>query len=150
MGNICRSPLAEGIFLDLISKNGCQDDYIVDSAGTSNFHIGELSDHRTRKNAKSHGLDLVHKARQFNANDFHEFDIILAMDDSNLKNMNAIRPNIPVNATVYKMRNFDKNSSNTDVPDPWFGGEKGFEEVYQLLNTCCQNLFTFLREKKSK
>ncbi len=73
----------------------------------------------------------------------------MAMDDSNLKNMNGLKSDNPIHATVYKMRFFDNSQSNTDVPDPWFGGEKGFEEVYQILNQSCQNLFTFLSEKKS-
>ncbi len=141
MGNICRSPLAEGIFNSLIEKNKGSQHFETDSAGTSNYHIGKLSDPRTLKNSRANGLNLTHRARQFKTSDFYEFDYIIAMDDSNLNDILKIKPDGELNVKLLKMRHFDPINKNADVPDPWFGGEKGFEEVYQILNRCCQNFY---------
>ena len=141
LGNICRSPLAEGIFNDIIEKNKTTHLFDVDSAGTSNYHIGELPDPRTRKNAKANGLDLVHRGRQFSKHDFHNFDFIIPMDDSNLRDIMDLKPKEDIEAQIVKMRFYDPLNKNANVPDPWFGGEKGFEEVYQILKRSCQNFY---------
>lgn len=133
LGNICRSPMAEGIFLDLIEKKEIFDDFFVDSAGTGAYHVGELPDNRMRETAYSHGILLKSRARQFVKEDFNEFDYILAMDESNFKNIMKLQPKNP-RAKVILMRDFDKEVKNDkNVPDPYYGGIHGFEEVYQIL-----------------
>lgn len=133
LGNICRSPMAEGIFLDLIEKKEISNDFFVDSAGTGAYHVGELPDNRMREIAYSHGILLTSKARQFIKEDFNEFDYILAMDESNFKNIIKLQPKNP-NAEVILMRNFDEKAIiDKNVPDPYYGGIDGFEEVYQIL-----------------
>lgn len=149
LGNICRSPLAEGIFLDIIENDNTSHLFEVDSAGTSDFHIGELPDHRTRKNAKANGLDLVHRGRQFTRDDFYNFDFIVPMDDSNLRDITELKPKEEVNVEIIKMRFYDPLHQNSNVPDPWFGGERGFEEVYQILKRSCLNFYESLQLKKS-
>lgn len=119
----------------------------IDSAGTSSLHEGQFPDLRTLKNAKLHGLNLTHKSRPFVQNDFYNFDYIIVMDDSNLKNVNNLLPNNDLEFKLLKMRFFDEINTNSDVPDPWFGGEKGFEDVYQILKRCCQNLYISLSQK---
>ena len=149
LGNICRSPLAEGIFNEIIQKNKTGHLFETDSAGTSDFHCGELPDHRTLKNAKANGLILTHKCRQFTKNDFYEFDHIIAMDDSNLRDILKLKPAEDNRAKIIKMRFYDPSNKNANVPDPWFGGEKGFEEIYQILERCCQNFYKVLEGKES-
>lgn len=148
MGNICRSPLAEGIFNAIINNNKTSHLFETDSAGTSDYHIGELSDPRTRNNAKTHGLQLVHKARQLKSEDFTDFDYLIAMDDSNLKSILELNQNKESKVKIYKMRFFDPTNQNADVPDPWFGGEKGFEEVFQILERSCRSFYNSLCSEK--
>ena len=149
LGNICRSPLAEGIFNDIVNKNNTSNLYETDSAGTSDFHCGELPDPRTLKNAMKNGLTLTHKCRQFKKSDFYEFDHIIAMDDSNLKDIIKLKPADETRAKIIKMRFYDPLNKNANVPDPWFGGEKGFEEVYQILKRCCLNFYKALEMKET-
>ena len=134
LGNICRSPLAEGLFRKAVDSSHFADRIICDSCGTSNYHIGELPDSRTRENAWQYGLELSHRARQFSLDDFHKFDFILAMDRQNLsviqqwQKENTIEyPNLSL------MREFDPLQSHPDVPDPYFGGPGGFQEVFDIL-----------------
>jgi len=139
--------LAEGIFKEIINNNKLGHMFEIDSAGTSSLHEGQFPDLRTLKNAKLHGLNLTHKSRPFVQNDFYNFDYIIVMDDSNLKNVNNLLPNNDLEFKLLKMRFFDEINTNSDVPDPWFGGEKGFEDVYQILKRCCQNLYISLSQK---
>ncbi len=137
LGNICRSPLAEGIMLDLIAKKKLA--LQVDSAGTSNYHIDEQPDKRTIANAKKHGIDLtLLRARQFTANDFNLFDVIYVMDNSNYNNVIALAKTDENKLKVKLFLSENKNSTYTEVPDPYFGGEQGFETVYQLVHQTCE------------
>lgn len=137
LGNICRSPLAEGIMLDLISKH--QLPIEVDSAGTSNYHIGEMPDKRTIVNAKKHGIDLTPlRARQFVAQDYNAFDVIYVMDNSNYNNVITLAKNESDKAKVKLFLSENKHSNFTEVPDPYFGGEEGFENVFQLVHQTCE------------
>lgn len=149
LGNICRSPLAEGIFNEIIYKNNTSHLFDIDSAGTSGLHRGQLPDPRTLKNAKSNGLTLTHKARQFRSSDFMEFDYLIAMDDSNLRDILEKKPEGESNAKLIKMRSFDMEDINADVPDPWYGGDRGFEEVYQILKRSCLHFYESLLIKKT-
>jgi protein-tyrosine phosphatase len=146
LGNICRSPLAEGLFIKLIKDNSFESKLICDSAGTASYHIGELADSRTRKNAESHNINLVHKARQFKPIDYDEFDYILVMDESNLNNIDYIKTKQP-KAKVFKMRYFDYDFKDEDVPDPYYMGEDGFENVFKILERSTNNFMEFLKQE---
>lgn len=137
LGNICRSPLAEGIMLKLIADNNL--DISVDSAGTSNYHVGEQPDKRTINNAKKHGVDLSPlRARQFKASDFDEFDLIYVMDKSNRSNVLALATNEQHKQKVKLLLGEINSNEILEVPDPYFGGEQGFEEVFQLVYKACE------------
>jgi len=137
LGNICRSPLAEGIMLKLIEDNNLNIN--VDSAGTSNYHVGEQPDKRTINNAKKHGVDLSPlRARQFKASDFDQFDLIYVMDKSNRSNVLALAVNEQHQQKVKLLLGEINSNEIQEVPDPYFGGEQGFEEVFQLIYKACE------------
>jgi protein-tyrosine phosphatase len=137
LGNICRSPMAEGIFEKLVKERSLSDKISIDSAGTSAYHLGELPDQRMRATADNYSICLTHKARQFSLTDFETFDYIVAMDRENLKNIKRLEKELPVHhAKILLMRDFDPHKSVQDVPDPYYGGQKGFEEVYEILHRC--------------
>lgn len=134
LGNICRSPLAEGILKSKLDKNS----FFVDSAGTGGWHSGEHPDKRSVKIAKKYGIDISdQRARQFSVRDFDEFDYIYVMDSSNYKNVMALAPNHEAKNKVKMIMNEHSVDENTDVPDPYYGGENGFEDVYQMLDKAC-------------
>lgn len=134
LGNICRSPLAEGILQSKLSKNN----FLVDSAGTGGWHSGEHPDKRSVKIAKKYGIDIsAQRARQLSVKDFDEFDYIYVMDNSNYKNVMALVPNQKAKSKVKMIMNELFDNENTDVPDPYYGGEDGFENVYQMLDDVC-------------
>lgn len=139
LGNICRSALAEGIMLKLIKENNIN--MRVDSAGTSSVHIDEAPDHRTILNASKHGIDLkTLRARQFKASDFEKFDKIYVMDKSNLANVLALATTEDHRAKVDLFLNVSHPNQDLEVPDPYFGGEQGFEDVFQLVYKACQHV----------
>lgn len=132
LGNICRSPLAEGIILHLKQKHNLNLE--IDSAGTSHYHIGEAPDMRTIANAKKNGVDISFlRARQFNVNDFDVFDKIYVMDKSNFENVIALSQNQMHKDKVSLFLNSVYPEKNLEVPDPYYGGEKDFEAVFQLV-----------------
>ena len=133
LGNICRSPLAEGIMRVKLSK-----DFIVDSAGTGGWHAGELPDKRSISTAKNRGLDITsQRARQFKISDFETFDYIYVMDNSNYKDVMALAPNDEAKSKVKLILNELFPNENVDVPDPYYGGQDGFENVFDMLNEAC-------------
>jgi protein-tyrosine phosphatase len=134
LGNICRSPLAEGLFIKHLKDRGLEGKYTADSCGTSGYHTGSAPDPRTRENALKNGLELKHLARQFRKDDFLDFDLILAMDGSNKRNILSLEPAIdsPL-APVYLMRDFDVQEKGAEVPDPYHGGPEGFQKVFDIL-----------------
>ena len=139
LGNICRSPLAEGIMLKLISENNIN--MRVDSAGTSDYHIDETPDKRTISNAAQHHVDLTSlRARQFKVSDFEKFDKIYVMDKSNMANVLALAKNEEHKAKVDLLLNASNPGTNLEVPDPYFGGEQGFEDVFQMVYKACQHM----------
>lgn len=134
LGNICRSPLAEGI---LKSKTSSQDVY-VDSAGTAGYHIGNNPDKRSIAVAKKYGIDISgQRCRKFNFNDFAQFDIIYAMDLSNYYDILALS-NEKGHIDKVKLLLEEGSSSVREVPDPYYGGTDGFEEVFKLINQACE------------
>ena len=137
LGNICRSPLAEGIMKTKLPK----DNFEVDSAGTGGWHAGELPDSRSIAIAKKYGIDITNqRARKFQLKDFETFDYIFVMDKSNLKDVLQLAPNQTAKAKVQLILNRIHNPKTTEVPDPYYGGEDGFEHVYQLLNEACEEI----------
>lgn len=141
LGNICRSPLAEGL-ANKIAQELNTEDVLFDSCGTGNYHIGEQPDARTVENAKSNGLILNHKARQFDKKDFRDFDYILVMDQSNLNNLKKLDMTNQFGEKLSLMRDYDDLEPGADVPDPYFGGERGFQEVYDILNRSVKNFIS--------
>ena len=139
LGNICRSPLAEGIMLKLIKENNIN--MRVDSAGTSNYHIDEAPDKRTITNAAKHEVDLKPlRTRQFRVSDFDKFDKIYVMDNSNMANVLELVTNEDHKAKVDLLLNASNPGMNLEVPDPYFGGEQGFEDVFQMVYKACQHV----------
>jgi protein-tyrosine phosphatase len=136
LGNICRSPLAEGILKHQVEDAGL--DWQVDSAGTGAYHIGELPDPRSQEVAQVHGLDITdQRARQFKVSDFDTFDHILVMDSSNYQNVLKLARNAEDKAKVELIMNYAEPNMNTAVPDPYWD-DNGFENVYQMLTRACK------------
>lgn len=135
LGNICRSPLAESILASKLPSNK----YFVDSAGTGNWHIGSAPDKRSVAIAKKNELYIHNqKGRQVSTNDFDEFDYIYAMDKSNYKDLLDLAPNETSKTKVQLILNELFPGENVDVPDPYFGNDNGFEQVYNMLNDACE------------
>ena len=148
LGNICRSPLAEGIFQHKLSQRGVEQKYMVDSAGTDNWHAGDLADPRMRATALRHSIELKSRARQVTKLDFKKFDMLLAMDRTNYLVLLDMDKSGTDSERVYMMRAFDPDvQQELDVPDPYFGGDNGFEDVYQMLDRSCENLLDILESK---
>ncbi|HET6243030.1 MAG: low molecular weight phosphotyrosine protein phosphatase [Bacteroidetes bacterium] len=147
LGNICRSPLAEAILVEKLKNKGLYD-VQVDSAGTSSYHIGEKPDLRTITNARKHGLEISHLiTRQFTLNDFDLFDKIYVMDHSNYTNVVELARNEEDIKKVELILNVSHPGSNMTVPDPYFGGDLGFENVYNLLNEACDRIVMNIQNK---
>lgn len=147
LGNICRSPLAEAIFNNKVKEDGLQTQFSCDSAGTSDFHIGELPDERTLKCAQRYSLPLNHRGRQVNRTDFRDFHYVLAMDENNLRVLNNLKGRYGFEEKeIFLMRDFVETSKGQSVPDPYYGGEEGFEEIYQILDEAIGN---FLKQVKA-
>lgn len=139
LGNICRSPMAEGILRDMIRKQGLR--WSTDSAGTSDYHTGEAPDKRAVKAMRDRGIDISDlRARQLRSRDFEEFDLLLAMDASNLRNMRAVAPSAALAEKAKLIMDFAPDHALREVPDPYFGGDEGFVEVYDMLSVACANL----------
>lgn len=139
LGNICRSPLAEGILLHMVNEKKLP--ITIDSAGTSNYHIDEAPDTRTIANAKKHKIDLSPlRARQFIVEDFDVFDKIFVMDKSNLQNVLSLARNEKDKQKVDLFLNISHPNGNMEVPDPYFGGEAGFENVFQMIWNASEKL----------
>lgn len=145
LGNICRSPLADGLLRAKVKKEGLN--VVVDSAGTAGYHIGEAPDSRMRATAKSYGISIDDlRARQFSSSDFNEFDLIYAMDQSNYNNIIALASSEEDKSKVKLILNESHPNMNLEVPDPYYGGDKGFIEVYELLDEATDVIMNNLRK----
>ena len=135
LGNICRSPAAEAIFINLIERKGLTDGFRVDSAGTGSWHIGKKADYRMRIAAERRDIKILSKARQITSKDFEKFNYIIAMDDSNYRNINDLknRKSSSDFASIKKIQNFRSIFNEQEVPDPYFGGDEGFDHVLDIL-----------------
>ena len=146
LGNICRSPAAEGIFNQKIKDRDLEDLFLVDSAGTGGWHVGNLADKRMRETALSRGIELTSRSRQIEENDLYEFDHILVMDKDNLTAVKSlINDDVHlVNSKIKLILSYSKKSQLDEVPDPYFGGQNGFEEVLDLLDEAINELIDSL------
>lgn len=140
LGNICRSPAAEGILRDLLIRRGLTDQIEVDSAGTYAGHTGELADPRMRRAASARGIELTHRARQIREADFERFDRIIVMDDYNYEDVHRLAPSRELANKIYRMREFFSSTRYHYVPDPYYEGREGFEIVLDLLEEGCSRL----------
>lgn len=141
LGNICRSAMAEGILTDKVKSKGLN--ITVDSAGTANYHVGQSPDERMQQKAVEHGLNISdQRGRQFTAEDFDDFDYIFAMDESNRDNILRLSRNGSDDEKVELFLNLSKPNQDLSVPDPYYGGEQGFEDVYQMLNEACDSFLS--------
>ncbi len=145
LGNICRSPLAEAIFQQMIDNQSLNRSVLTDSAGTSSYHIGENPDPRTIKIAEKHGVPVNHKGQQFKKHHAEAFDYLVAMDHSNFDNMASEIGGRPEKLLL--MRDFDPQGKGEGVPDPYYGGIDGFENMYQILDRSLDEFLKFLKEK---
>ena len=135
LGNICGSTAAEAIFISLLESKGLTDCFIVDSAGTGSWHIGKKADSRMRIAADRRGINILSKARQISSKDFEEFNYILAMDDSNFRNIKDLKNKTSTTdfASIKKIQDFRSVFNEQEVPDPYFGGDEGFDYVLDIL-----------------
>ncbi|CAA0825212.1 Unknown protein [Striga hermonthica] len=148
LGNICRSPAAEGVFRHLVKEKGLDSKFFIDSAGTINYHEGDQADPRMRAASKRRGIEITSLSRPIRPSDFGDFDLILAMDRKNREDiLDAFerwrhKEPLPANADkkVQLMCSYCKKHDETEVPDPYYGGPKGFEKVLDLLEDACESL----------
>jgi len=145
LGNICRSPAAENIMRLLVDRAGLSDQIICDSAGTSNYHVGAPPDERMIEAARLRGMKFVGTARQIEPRDLQEFDLILAMDRQNYRRILQLDPYGIYQDKVKMMCDFCQTHLDTEVPDPYYGGEEGFYYVLDLLNDACGGLLQFVQ-----
>jgi protein-tyrosine phosphatase len=152
LGNICRSPAAEGILRALAEEQGQDDDLYIDSAGIGAWHVGEQPDRRMRKHAAQRGYDLSSlRARQFRSDDFEKFDWIVVMDEENYQDvMRKVPSHTSSNklAKVVRMKDFFNDFKGYDhVPDPYYGGSEGFELALDMIEDGCKEMLKSLQQK---
>ncbi|MFZ2906677.1 MAG: low molecular weight protein-tyrosine-phosphatase [Cyclobacteriaceae bacterium] len=144
LGNICRSPLAEAIFNHKIATMGLQHIVMADSCGTANYHVGDSPDPRTIANAKRNGVMIEHIGQQLSSEHFEEFDFILAMDKSNYENILKLAGASGYAQKVSLMRSFEAEGSHLEVPDPYYGNEKDFQRVFDILDNSMEHFIQHL------
>tara|TARA_Y100001968_G_scaffold215268_1_gene198039 strand:+ start:66 stop:539 length:474 start_codon:yes stop_codon:yes gene_type:complete len=146
LGNICRSPAAEGIFKQKIKDRNLENLFVVDSAGTGGWHVGNLADSRMRESASRRGIDLTSRSRQIEEKDLFEFDHILVMDKDNLNAVKSLirDPLNPLNSKIKLIMSFSNKSNLEEVPDPYYGGQNGFDQVLDLLDSATDGLINSL------
>jgi len=153
LGNICRSPTAEGVMRALVEREGGAESIQVDSAGTGSWHVGSPPDARAAAAARARGIELHGSARQARSADFAAFDLLLAMDEDNVRDLLAIAPDADARAKVRLLREFDPAAvaaSSLSVPDPYYGGERGFEDVLDLVQAACEGLLADIRVRRAR
>jgi len=146
LGNICRSPTAEAVMRHLIKQEGLQQKIVLDSAGLGDWHLGEARDSRSQAVGKRRGIPLEGVARQFQGPDFARFDYVLAMDRQNRDGLLKLAPDAEARAKVRLLRSFDPASPpDAEVPDPYYGGPQGFDQVFDICQAACEGLLAQLR-----
>lgn len=146
LGNICRSPAAEGIFKAMVRAERLDDKIYIDSAGTAGYHTGDLPDSRMRRHASRRGYTLDSMARRFTSNDFDKFDIIVVMDDNNYRDVMRMAPDMDAEKKVHRMVEFSRKYGHDHIPDPYYSGSDGFELVLDLLEDACENLLEKIKK----
>ncbi len=146
LGNICRSPSAEAVFRSLVKKKGLSEVFEIDSAGTSGWHEGEPADQRMQKHALKRGYDLTSLSRPVKPEtDFEEFDYIVAMDIENLEELRRMAPDTRHWKKLHLMTDFSRHLYHDGIPDPYYGGDEGFELVLDLLEDTGEGLLTYIQ-----
>jgi len=146
LGNICRSPTAEAVMRHRLAEAGLDGAVVVESAGTGSWHVGEPADRRARAEARARGIAMDGTARQLVADDLARFDLIIAMDEENAADARALARGAGEVAKVRLLREFDPTATgDLSVPDPYFGGPEGFEEVFDMVDRACLGLIEHLR-----
>jgi protein-tyrosine phosphatase len=147
MGNICRSPTAHGVFRDLVRREGLEERVVVDSAGTHAYHVGESPDRRAQETARKRGINLGDlRARQAVARDFESFDYVLAMDRDNFAILSRLCPE-QHRRKLYLFLDFAPDLGIREVPDPYYGGSRGFEQVFDMVEAAAEGLLAELRAR---
>lgn len=144
LGNICRSPAADGIMHAVVERHGAETRWEIDSAGTGGWHVGDLPDERMRAHGRRRGYDFRHVCRQVRTSDFDNYDLIIGMDDNNVSNLRCMAPTLEDAAKVVPMATFLDSRRYYAVPDPYYEGAEGFELVLDLLEQGCENLYNRL------
>ena len=151
LGNICRSPAADGIMNRIVDANGNSSRWTIDSAGTYGGHAGDMPDKRMRIHARRRGYELTHRSRQIRPSDFDDFDLVIAMDAANERNLKRMAPTPDDEKKVVAMSRFFRRATRYDhVPDPYYEGAEGFELVLDLLEDACDNLYQLLTPEHGK
>lgn len=146
LGNICRSAAAEEVMRQVVRKAGLEKDFVLDSAGISNYHQGELPDPRMRVHAARRGYQLTHLSRPVTYQDFFDFDMLIGMDDSNMEALHDRAPGIEEEQKLFRMTDFCRTHPDVDhIPDPYYGGDAGFELVLDILEDACAGLLEYLQ-----
>jgi len=145
LGNICRSPTAEGVFAAYVAENGLADEVEIDSAGTSAWHLGERADPRMREAASGRGYRLTSRARQIEAEELADWDLVVAMDEENRDHLRSLHPDD--RATILLLSDFLGSRGPRDVPDPYYGGAEGFDRVIDLVEAACPALLDRLLDE---
>lgn len=146
LGNICRSPMAEGVMLRLVKEAGLEKEFEIDSAGIMGYHEGELADSRMRSHAARRGYELVHRSRPVRTEDFYAYDLIIGMDDRNISDLHDRAPSPEEEKKISRMTDYCVNILADHVPDPYYGGASGFEYVIDLLEDACAGLLAQLQK----
>jgi protein-tyrosine phosphatase len=148
LGNICRPPIAEGVMRHLVREAGLAHEVKIDSAGTAGYHCGEAPDRRARAAGARRGIGIGGAARQFERADFSRFDYVLAMDRSNAEDLAALAPDAAAKKKLFLLRSFDPATPDgADVPDPYYGGDDGFDLVLDLCLCACRPLLAHIRRE---
>lgn len=147
LGNICRSPSAEAVFRSAVERAGFEDRIGIDSAGISGYHAGEGADARMARHAAHRGYRLTSVSRPVTERDFDRFDLIVGMDDSNIRDLERKAPREGCRAKIRRMTDFCTQHDETEVPDPYYGGAAGFERVLDLLEDACEGLLDYVRRE---
>lgn len=148
LGNICRSAAAEEIMRNRVVHAGLEKEIDLDSAGLSSYHQGDPADSRMRAHAARRGYRITHLSRPVGYHDFFDFDMLIGMDDSNLSGLRDLAPGLPEEQKIYRMTNFCRRIPADHVPDPYYGGDSGFETVLDILEDACDGLLDFLTQQE--
>ena len=147
LGNICRSPLAEAVFRQQVRERGADHLVEIDSAGTSGYHAGSPPDSRSARVAQARGVEITGVSRQLTRADLHRFDYVIAMDADNLHEIGELRDAVGGTARVHRLREWDPQRDGDDVPDPYYGGPRGFEDVHDIVERSCAALLDHILEE---